>query len=241
MITRRDALILLSATALMPMADAEGFFKRIGKTLLGDGELSESKVREGLREALTVGIDRTVKTVGKKDGYFANKAIKILVPKKFAKAEKPLRKLGHGDKIDAFILSMNRAAETAAPLAQEIFIDAIANMTIADAKTILKGEDTAATQYLDTQTRPTLYKTFSPKVKKTMDQFSVGPKYDAVIGKTKSLPFAKRYIETNIEGHTTNKALDGLFHILGQEETKIRTTPLARSTDLLKKVFGQQS
>ena len=109
---------------------------------------------------------------------------------------------------------MNRAAETAAPTSP------------------------AGACQVPKKTRPTLSKTFSQKVKETMDKFDVGAKYDAVVGNAKSLPFAKRYIETNIIGHTTNKSLDGLFYILGKEEKKIRTTPIARSTDLLKKVFG---
>ena len=237
MITRRNALLIIAAATISPTAEAKGFLRRLG--LRGDNTLSESTIRDGLREALTVGIERTIKHVGKKDGYLKSNSIKILLPKKFARVERPLRAMGQGDKVDAFILSMNRSAEAAAPLAKEIFINAIAQMSLSDAKAILNGKDTAATDYLNQTTRKKLFETFSPIVHKTMNQFSVSKRYDAVIGKTKSLPFAKRYLGTNIKDYTTNKALDGLFIILAEEEKRIRTKPVARTTDILRKVFAQ--
>ena len=239
MITRRDALhtFALGFTMLVSSdANAQGFLKRLG--LRDVVKLNDGTVRDGLREALTVGIERTVHSVGKEDGYLANKKIKINLPSKMQRFERPLRSMGQGPKIDAFVLSMNRAAEAAAPLAKAIFVDAISKMTLNDAQGILKGSDSAATDYLNKTTRPKLIETFSPKVKETMATFSVGEKYDAVIGQAKSLPFARKRLETSVEDYTTNRALDGLFIVLATEEKRIRTTPVARSTDLLKKVFG---
>ena len=240
MLTRRHALFIMAfsiATTLPRKAEAKGLLKRLG--LRTDSTLSDTTISDGLKEALTVGIERAVKLVGKKDGYLNNKEIKIPLPPKFSRIERPLREMGQGTKVDEFILSMNRAAEAAAPLAQEIFVEAISKMTLKDAKAILNGKDTAATDYLNTNTRTKLLEAFSPKVRETMSQFSVSKKYDAVVSKTTSLPFAKKYLGTNVEEYTTNKALDGLFTILAEEEKRIRTKPVARTTDLLKKVFAK--
>lgn len=238
MLTRRHALLIIIATTIIaPVAEAKGLLRFL--RLRRDDTLSDSTIRDGLREALTVGIERSINLVGKKGGYLDNKRIKIPLPPKFSRVERPLRAMGQGSKIDEFILSMNRAAEAAAPLAKEIFIDAIAGMTLKDAKAILNGNDTAATDYLNQTTRQKLFDAFSPKVRETMNQFSVSKKYDAVIDKTKSLPFAKKYLGTNIEEYTTHKALDGLFLILAKEEKRIRTKSVARTTDLLKKVFAR--
>lgn len=236
-IRRICALVLVSGLMASAVADAQGFWERIG--FKKPTELSEEVVRDGLREALTVGIDRTVKLVGKNDGYFKSKDLKIPMPKALRRIERPLRAAGYGAQVDEYILSMNRAAEAAAPLAKEIFVDVISEMTVKDAKSILKGRDTAATEYLDKHTRERLAELFKPHIRKTMNQYGVTKKYQAIISKYSSLPFAKKYLDGNVETYTTDKALDGLFLVLGREEKKIRTKPVARSTDLLKKVFGR--
>ena len=200
MITRRDALHTFAldfAILATSDANAQGFLKRLG--FRDVVKLNDGTVRDGLREALTVGIERTVKSVGKEDGYLANKKIKINLPSKMQRFERPLRSMGQGPKIDAFVLSMNRAAESAAPLAKAIFVDAISKITLEDAQGILKGSDSAATDYLNKTTRPQLIETFSPKVKESMEKFSVGERYEAVIAHAKSLPFAKKRLESSIE------------------------------------------
>jgi hypothetical protein len=215
--------------------NAQGFLKRLG--LKKESILSNDTVADGLREALRVGIDRAVKFVGKSDGYLKNKDIKIPLPKTLRRIERPLRAIGYEKQVDDFVLSMNRAAEAAAPMAQEMFVDAIANMTVDDAKEILNGKDTAATEYLDKNTREKLAVAFKPQIRKTMEQFGVTKKYLTVTEKYSSLPLARNLGQGNMEDYTAEKALDGLFFVLAKEEKRIRTEPAARTTDLLRKVF----
>ncbi len=201
------------------------------------GALSDSKITSGLKEALQVGATNAVKLTGKPDGYFANPAIKILLPKNLRPVETGLRAVGYGPKVDSFVLSMNRSAEAAAPEAKKIFLDAILSMSFDDARKILSGGDTAATDYFKQKTTPQLTTAFSPIVKKTMEQNSVTKQYEALTGKAQSLPFMKNE-NFDITSYVTSQALNGLFYMLGQEEKKIRKDPAAQTTSLLKEVFG---
>jgi len=201
------------------------------------GALSDSKIASGLKEALQVGATNAVKLTGKPDGYFANPAIKILLPKNLRPVETGLRAVGYGPKVDSFVLSMNRSAEAAAPEAKKIFLDAILSMSFDDARKILSGGDTAATDYFKQKTTPQLTTAFSPIVKKTMEQNSVTKQYEALTGKAQSLPFMKNE-NFDITSYVTSQALNGLFYMLGQEEKKIRKDPAAQTTSLLKEVFG---
>jgi hypothetical protein len=201
--------------------------------------LSDAKIASGLKEALKVGTENTVNLTGKTDGYFKNEAIKILMPQKLQTLEKGLRTVGYGPKVDEFILSMNRAAEQAAPFAKQIFWDAIGAMSFEDAKKILSGGNTAATDYFKTKTTDKLTEAFKPVVDKTMNEVGVTRQYNELVGKFQAIPFAKS--ETlDIDQYVVTKSLDGLFHVLGQEEQKIRTNPAAQVTDLLKEVFGKK-
>ncbi len=202
--------------------------------------LGSTKIGQGIKEALRVGIDNTVKLAGKQDGYFANQAIKILMPEKLRPVEGMLRKIGMGSKMDEFILSMNRAAESAAPYARDIFIDAITNMSIEDAQGLMQGGDTAATAYFQRKTSAQLAQVYKPIVTKTMSQYGVSNQYQAIMGKYQSIPFASKFPAPSIEDYTVQKSLDGLFKTLGEQEKQIRLNPTARTTDLLKQVFGQK-
>lgn len=200
--------------------------------------LSDVRIGEGLKEALKVGTENTVNLTGKTDGYFLNQAIKILMPEKLRTLEKGLRAVGYGVQVDEFILSMNRAAERAAPFAKQIFWDAIGQMTFDDARKILSGRDTAATDYFKGKTTDKLTTAFKPVVDKSMNEVGVTRKYKELVGHYESIPFAKK--ETfDLDQYVVTRALDGLFHVLGDEEKKIRTNPSARVTDLLKEVFGK--
>ena len=192
--------------------------KRLG---LGTNNLSDTKISAGLKQALQIGAENSVKLVGGKDGYFGNNAIKILMPKNLQPLEKGLRVVGYGPKIDAFVLSMNRSAEAAAPAARKIFVDAITSMSIDDARHILSGGDTAATEYFKQKTTPQLTAAFRPVVDKTMAQNGVTKQYNALVGQYKSLPFAKSQ-DLDITNYVVGKALDGLFYQVGEEEKKIR-------------------
>jgi len=199
--------------------------------------LSDSKVSSGLKEALRVGAENSVKLTGKTDGYFKNEAIKILMPSNLRPLEKGLRAVGFGPKIDSFILSMNRSAEAAAPAAKKIFTDAILEMSFEDARKILSGGDTAATDYFKGKTTGRLTTAFRPVVEKTMSKNGVTRQYKALTEQYQSIPFAKN--ETfDIDKYVVEKALDGLFYELADQERQIRKDPAARTTSLLKEVFG---
>lgn len=208
---------------------------------LGIGQqkgLSDVKIGSGLKEALKVGTENAVNFTGRTDGYFLNEAIKILMPKTLRNIEKPLRLAGYGPQIDEFVLSMNRAAEKAAPFAKEIFWDAIGAMTFEDARKILAGSDTAATDYFKDKTSGKLGTAFRPIVEKTMNEVGVTRQYKDLVGRYESIPFS-RNIVFDVDQYVVDRAMDGLFYVVGEEEKKIRTNPAARVTDLLKEVFGK--
>jgi hypothetical protein len=202
------------------------------------GGLSESRVADGLKEALRIGTDHAVLRTGKQDGYFSNPLIKILLPDSLQTVEQGLRVAGFGPQIDELVLSMNRAAEKAAPKAKEIFVDAITSMTIDDATKILNGGDTSATDFFKRKTSTSLYKEFRPIVDNTMQQVGTVQKYNEVLGGVNRLPFMKAE-KLDVGHYVTNEALDGLFLIVAEEERNIRKNPAARVTDLLKDVFGR--
>ncbi|MEN6622328.1 MAG: DUF4197 domain-containing protein [Smithella sp.] len=202
-----------------------------------ENKSTSGKIDLGLKEALNVGIKNTINYLGKKDGYFADTAVKILLPEDVRKAEPFLRNIGYSKQMDEFTLSMNRAAEKAAPLAADIFAKAITNMTFEDAKKILKGGNTAATDYLKAKTYEDLLKNFQPEVRKTMSEYKVTNKYEEISGKVQKVPFIGQLIDLDLNRYVSSRALDGLFCVLAKEETNIRTNPKARVTTLLKEVF----
>ncbi len=234
----RIRLWTMLTALLVSCAPASAQWEQLGKALgLGSKtELGDTKIASGLKEALKIGSENAVKLTGKTDGYYRNEAIKILLPKNLRAMEKGLRAVGGGEKIEEFELSMNRAAESAAPEARKIFADAILKMTIEDARRILDGADTAATDYFKSRTTGELTIAFRPIVEQSMDKFTVTQRWNALAGEFQSVPFAKSP-SLDINQYVVGKALDGLFFMLGQEEKKIRTDPAARVTTLLKDVF----
>jgi len=200
--------------------------------------LDKDTVAAGLKEALTVGSQNAVKSVSLTDGFFKNPAIKIPLPEKVQKVEKPLRKIGLSKQVDEFVLTMNRAAEKAAPPAKDIFVGAIKEMNIIDALNILKGGDTAATEYMRSKTYDKLYALFKPTVSKAVMDVGVTKAYQQLVDKAKKSKLIKDE-SLDLDHHVTSKALDGLFYMVAQEEKKIRKDPVAQVTDLLKKVFGK--
>ena len=199
--------------------------------------LSDEKIASGLKEALQVATGKAVDLSGSVDGYFKNQAIKILMPDSLRTVESGLRTVGLGAQVDAFVLSMNRAAEHAAPAARQIFGDALVKMTFEDARQILTGGDTAATTFFKTKTSGQLTAEFRPVIARSMDDTGVTRQYKALVARVQSLPFVKTE-DLDIDRYVTDKALDGLFHVVGEQERLIRTNPTARATDLLKEVFG---
>ncbi|HEY3278651.1 MAG TPA: DUF4197 domain-containing protein [Syntrophorhabdaceae bacterium] len=210
----------------------------IPSTVPSGSSQDNATTASGLKEALQVGTDNAVKSVSKPNGYFSNSLIKILMPDKIQRVADALGKMGYQKQVDDFVLSMNRAAEKAAPKATALFMDAIKSMTFDDAQKILKGGDTAATQFFKQKTSSKLYAEFKPVVSSTMDQVGVTRSYKEMMGKAESVPFLPKE-SVDLDHYVTNKSLDGLFTMVGQEEKKIRTDPAARVTDLLKTTFGK--
>jgi hypothetical protein len=198
--------------------------------------LDDSTIASGLKEALSIGTKNAVGLVSRLNGYFGNDVIKILLPDKVQQAAELLGKLGYQKQVDEFIESMNRAAEKAAPKAASHFTDAIRGMSIEDARKILAGNDRAATDYFHSRTSAQLYDAFKPTISESMSQAGVTRSYQAMIGKIPVLSLVKPE-SVDLDHHVTTKALEGLFHMVGEEEAKIRANPVARTTDLLKKVF----
>lgn len=192
----------------------------------------------GLKEALSIGTKNAVNSVGSVDGYFKNQMIKILLPDKIRNVAEFLGKVGYQKEVDNFVMSMNRAAEKAAPQAAGFFSDALKEMTFDDAVGIWKGGDTSATEYFKKKTRDRIYQAFKPVVSASMNEVGVTRSYKDLVQKYESFPFMNTS-SLDLDNYVTNKALDGLFYTVGEEEKKIRTNPAARVTELLKKVFGK--
>ena len=192
----------------------------------------------GLKEALSIGTKNAVNSVGSVDGYFKNQMIKILLPEKIRNMADLLGKVGYQKQVDDFVLSMNRAAEKAAPKAAGFFADALKEMTFDDAVGIWKGGDTSATDYFREKTHERIYQAFRPVVSSSMNDVGATRSYKEMIQKYETFPFMKSGA-LDLDKYVTDKALDGLFYTVGEEEKKIRTNPAARVTDLLKQVFGK--
>ncbi len=210
--------------------------KQLLNSLPQSGGLSTDDIAAGLKEALTVGTQNGTARLSAVDGFFANAAIKILMPPEAQKVENTLRNVGLGNVVDKAILSMNRAAEDAAKSATPIFIDAIKQMTISDAISILKGDDFAATNYFKQKTTVALTNAFAPVISKSLDKVDATKYWKEVF--TVYNRFSSNPVNTNLSAYVTGKAIDGIFHEIAIEEQKIRKDPVARVTDLLKKVFG---
>jgi len=231
------ASLAVAVLALPASAQLDQLLRGLGGLAPQSGP-SDAKIASGLKEALQIGTQNAVNLTGKTDGYFQNHAIKILMPEKLRTLESGLRVVGYGPQVDEFVLSMNRAAERAAPSAKQIFWDAIGAMTFDDARKILGGSDTAATAYFRAKTSEKLAAAFRPVVEQATNEVGVTRQYKELVGRYQAIPFAKSE-SLDVDGYVVGKALDGLFLVLGEEEKKIRTNPTARVTDLLREVFGK--
>jgi hypothetical protein len=241
MIKSLAALFLALLVAQPAWAQFDKVLKELGGLTggRGAGGLSDPKIASGLQEALKVGTENAVGQTGTLDGFLRNQAIKILMPNALQNIEQPLRLVGYGPKIDEFVVGMNRAAEKAVPFAKQIFWDAIGQITFDDARKILNGNDTAATAYFKSKTSNKLHAAFRPSVENVMNEVGVNRQYNDLIGRYKNVPFAQS-ISFDVNQYVTEKATDGLFFVVAQEEKKIRTNPAARVNDLLKEVFGSR-
>lgn len=219
-----------------------GLLKKAGgilnKVTGGNTSLSNDEIIAGLKEALSVGANNSSQKLAAVDGFFANAAIKVLMPPEAKKVESTLRSAGLGGMVDKAILSMNRAAEEASKSAAPIFINAIKQMSFQDALGILKGSDTAATGYLKGKTSAALTTAFKPVIDEALKKTEATKYWKDVFETYNKLPTTFKKVNTDLSGYVTDKALGGLFYQVALEEQKIRKDPAARVTDILKKVFS---
>jgi hypothetical protein len=200
--------------------------------------LSETDIAAGLKEALSTGTERAVARVGQPDGYWLNPRLRIPLPDNLKKTERLLRSLGQDRHVDEFHLSLNRAAEQAAPEAVAIFGNAIRQMTLADARRILNGPPDAATRYFQDRTTPALTARFRPIVSKATDATGATRNYKNLVSRAGRLVSSADFQALDLDGYVTERALAGLFTTLADEERLIRENPAARTSELLRRVFG---
>jgi hypothetical protein len=240
---------VLVETTSTPPAIATRSTNLDGPTNTGLAGLSQDQMVQGLKDALGRGVQQAIERLGREGGFLSNVNVRIPMPDQLKKVETTLRSIKQEQLADEFVLTMNRAAEQAVPEAAAIFADAVHQMTIENARSILTGPNDAATQYFRRTTQTNLYVKFYPIVQKATQNTGVTAAYKSVIEKanvTKSLgslgnPLGSSVLGTNsldLDAYVTNKAMDGLFKMVAEEEAKIRQNPVARTTDILQKVFG---
>lgn len=203
------------------------------------GSLSNEEIAAGLRQALDNGIDKQVTKLTVQDGFFKNELVKIGLPDELKKVDKALRNIGLNNLADQGLKVLNRAAEDAVKEATPIFVDAVKGITFSDAKNILLGVDTAATDYLRSGTSDTLYEKFSPVIQKSFTKVGADQIWANLINKYNTIPFVQK-VNPDLTDYVTGEALEGVYTMIAVEEKEIRTKLSSRSTDLLKKVFALQ-
>jgi hypothetical protein len=235
----KNIYLLLFCTILSFQNTEAQSFKDLKKLLKSNsGALTEKDAIDGIREALIKGTGESVNIVSAIDGYWKNPDIKIPFPPEAQNMESKLRAVGMGKTVDQFNESINRAAEKAAIKAKPIFISVIKGMTVKDALNIVKGEKNAATMYLKTTTSPDLKTAFQPEIKISLDAVNATKYWGDLVSAYNMIPFVKK-MNPDLPAYVTDRAIEGLFVMIASEELKIRTDPMARTSELLKKVFGK--
>jgi len=202
--------------------------------------LTEEDAGQGIKEALTQGITTAVLNLNKKDGFFGSEVYQVLLPPDAKKVETTFRKIGMGSQVDSAILAINRGAEDAVGSAKPIFIDAIKKMTLTDAIAIVRGNKYAATQYFKQKTSEKLVAAFSPSVKASLDMTYATKYYGDIVTTYNKLPTTSEKANPNLTAYVVGKSVDALFDQVAQQEAEIRANPQARTTEILKKVFGSR-
>ena len=232
------ALLLLTATS----AWSQSSLLKQGLNMLSSGSsssgsLTQTEMGDGLKEALRVGTEAVVSQLGRTGGFYGDTAIHIPLPGQLATVQKALQAAGYSSLVDDLELRLNRAAEQATPKAKALFVDAIAAMTIQDAAKILNGPDDSATQYFRKAMGPGLAREMEPIVDATLSDAGAVQAYDSMMGQYSTIPFMPD-AKADLTDYVVEKGMDGIFHYVAKEEAAIRNNPAARTTDLLKKVFG---
>jgi Protein of unknown function (DUF4197) len=242
-ISRTSAGRALVALLCVPLVatDASSQF-RIGDWLekIPVSGLSEADAGQGIKEALSQGVLKAVLNLHKTDGFFGSELYKMLLPPDASRAETALRRVGLGGQVDRAVLAINRGAEDAVGSAGPIFTGAIKEMTLTDALGMVKGNKDAATQYFRQKTTTQLVAAFSPSVKTSLDKTSATKYYGDIANRYNRLPLSFEKINPDLTSYVVGKAVDALFDQIAKEEANIRADPRARTTDILKKVFGRR-
>ena len=256
---RRSAFVLTACAAIAIVsaataatAGAQSIEQQLKDRLLGTGSsninnanLNERDASGGIKEALAQGVDRAVRQLGKPDGFFRDQAVKILVPEKLRRLADLARQLGAGKKVDAFELSMNRAAEKAVPAAANILADSVRQMTLQDAIGLVRGGETSATDFFRRTSEQKLYDAFLPIVAKQTAEAGVTKKYKDFSKKAGGNVLAGALLgggqggisSADLDDYVAREAIGGLFHVIAEQEKQIRNNPASRTTDLLRRVF----
>lgn len=204
------------------------------------GPVTREEVGNGLKQALEVGIKNGSSQASQLDGYYKNPLIRIPFPEDVKRVENTLRQVGLGNEVDRFVMTLNRGAEDAAKSAVPIFVSAIRQMTISDAWNILKGDKDAATQYLKRTTSSQLRSTFMPIVQQSLEKTNATRYYTDLVNQYNKVPLVQK-VNPNLDEYATERAMDGLFTLIAQEEANIRENPVARTTELLRRVFTKEN
>ena len=237
--TKMKKTCFLAFIVFLCLQTVDAQFLKDAKKLLNPKNkgLTEKDAADGIREALVNGTGQSVKLVSVLDGYWGNPEIRIPFPEEAKDMESKLRTIGMGKKVDEFNVSMNRAAEKAAAEAKPIFVAAIKGMTVRDAITIVRGANNAATMYLKNTTSPELINKFQPIIKTSLDNVNATRYWSDLITIYNKIPLVRK-MNPDLTAYVTQKAIDGLFIMIAKEELKIRKDPMARTSELLKRVFG---
>ena len=234
-----SALILSSTTWALDLGD---LLKGVGeasskKSSAPASNLSDQDVTRGLKDALVEGAGKAVSTLGRTDGFLLNDKVRIPLPESLQNVESVMKALGQGKRVEELKTSLNRAAEAAVPEAKTLLVDAIKNMSVADAKAVLTGGEDAATKYFRQATETKLHERFLPIVGKTVNRYKLTQQYDRIAGTASKAGLVSKE-QANMSEYVTGKALDGLFFMIAEEEKAIRHDPLGRSSEYVRKVFG---
>jgi hypothetical protein len=224
----------LSSTSGQSLKSAQKFIKKN----IGTTGITQDEAAAGIKEALSNGINKGVDMVSKENGYFGDLEIKIPFPEEAKSVESKLKAIGMGKKVDEVVLSINRAAEDASVKARDIFIAAIKQMTVTDAINIVKGNDDAATMYLKNHTTDELVRQFRPVIEESLTKVNATKYWSDVINTYNKIPMVQK-VNPDLADYVTRRAIEGLFVKIAHEEKEIRQNPAARTTELLKKVFGK--
>lgn len=229
--------LLTAAISIFSLSSCDTLSKLPGAISSATG-ITESEAAEGLRQALDQGVGRGISFLNVKDGFFGNQAYKLFLPEEALKIERTLRDLGMGGIVDRAILQINRGAEDAVGYARPIFVNALRQMTISDAIGIVRGGSNSATAYFRQKTTEQLVAAFSPIIKESLDKFSATKYYGDMVNTYNAFPTTRQKLNPDLTSYVVGKAVNALFDQIAQEEANIRTNVAARTTDVLKKVFG---